>query len=312
MTSRKDAPPHLYGGQAVIEGVMIRGRNGISLAVRAPDGSIRRRKIDLPSWSRTHLRRYPGVRGLIVLAETLILGAKTLNLSARIAAGETEDQHEGRLTQAISGLTLLVSFAIGIGLFLLLPLWLSNLVENAGATAIASNIVEGVIRLVIFGVYIWGIGFIKDIRRMFGYHGAEHMTIAASEAGEPLVAEKIRNYPKEHPRCGTSFLVTVAVVSVVIFSLVPREPFWLLISSRIFLIPVIAAVSYELIRLAGVHSAQRWVRLLASPNLLAQKLTTRPPDDSMIEVAIDAMRGALEIDGNLAEEVAVQEGAAEA
>ncbi len=279
-----------------MEGVMIRGVRGVALAVRSPGGDVIRRTLPLPGWSQSRSRQLPLLRGLPILVEMLMLGFKTLNISARIAAGEDADDRGDAASQAAMGFIFLVSMAIGVGLFFLLPLYLSRLVENAGAVGILANLTEGGVRLGIFLLYLLGIGMLRDIRRVFGYHGAEHMTIAAMEAGASLDVESVRRFEKEHPRCGTSFLLTIVVVSVLVFSFVPRDPVWLLVSSRIFLLPVIAVVSYELIRLAGSRPDSSWVRVLVAPNLLLQKLTTRVPDDSMIEVAIDAMRLVLQLD----------------
>lgn len=290
--------PVLYGGQAVVEGVMIRGRDHAALAIRREDQSIVRREIDLSGWSKVKARRIPWIRGVVVLAETLTVGMKALSISAAEAAppdeetGEPEEFGKGSMA-----LMLFISLLFGIAIFFLAPLGLSRLVENAGANELTANIVEGAVRLVIFVAYIWLIGRMEDIRRVFGYHGAEHMAVAAHEAGEPLTVESVRRFPEAHPRCGTSFLMTVVVVSILLFILIPRDPLWLLIGSRIVLIPVIGAISYELIRYAGTHPGQFWVRVLGAPNLWLQELTTRPPDDSMIEVAIDAMQYALELDG---------------
>ncbi len=297
MTKNKDATSsNLYGGQAVIEGVAIRGPSGIHLSVRSPKGEIQREHISLPTWSSSYFRRIPYLRGIIVLAETLVTGFKTLSISARIAAGEEEQvANNSRLNSVASAITLIVSLILGIGLFFVLPLWLSELVAGViPINSLITNIIEGIIRLGIFVLYLLGIQLLKDVKRVFAYHGAEHMTIAAHEAQQPLTLESIRRYPKEHPRCGTAFLLTVAFVSIAVFSLVPREPFWLLVSSRIVLIPIISSISYELIRFTATHPNQPWARILNAPNILAQKLTTRVPDDSMIEVAIDAMNSTLE------------------
>ncbi len=288
----------LYGGQAVVEGVMIRGRDHAALAIRREDKTISRREIDLTGWSKLRARRIPWIRGVVVLGETLMVGMKALSISAAEAAppdeetGEPEEFGKGSMAIMLS-----ISLLFGIAIFFLAPLGLSRLIENAGANELTANIVEGAVRLVIFVGYIWLIGRMEDIRRVFGYHGAEHMTVAAHEAGEPLTVESVRRFPEAHPRCGTSFLMTVIVVSILLFILIPREPLWLLIGSRIVLIPVIGAISYELIRYAGTHPGQIWVRVIGAPNLWLQELTTRPPDDSMIEVAIEAMEYALELDG---------------
>ncbi|MDA1296941.1 MAG: DUF1385 domain-containing protein [Chloroflexi bacterium] len=288
----------LYGGQAVVEGVMIRGRDHAALSIRRDDQSIARHEIDLTSWSKVRARRIPMMRGVVVLAETLMVGMRALSISASEAAppnektGEREEFGKGSMA-----VMLLISLVAGIGIFFLLPLGLSRLAENAGANAFTANVIEGAVRLAIFVGYIWLIGRMSDIRRVFGYHGAEHMAVAAHEAGEPLTVESVRRFPEAHPRCGTSFLMTVVVVSILIFIFIPRDPVWLLVGSRIVLIPVIGAISYELIRYAGTHPTLFWVRLLGAPNLWLQNLTTRPPEDGMIEVAIDAMKYALELDG---------------
>ena len=288
----------LYGGQAVVEGVMIRGRDHAALSIRRDDQSIARHEIDLTSWSKVRARRIPMMRGVVILTETLIVGMRALSISASEAAppnektGEREEFGKGSIA-----VMLLISLVAGIGIFFLLPLGLSRLAENAGANAFTANVIEGAVRLAIFVGYIWLIGRMSDIRRVFGYHGAEHMAVAAHEAGEPLTVESVRRFPEAHPRCGTSFLMTVVVVSILIFIFIPRDPVWLLVGSRIVLIPVIGAISYELIRYAGTHPTLFWVRLLGAPNLWLQNLTTRPPEDGMIEVAIDAMKYALELDG---------------
>lgn len=277
---------------------MIRGRDHAAIAIRREDNSIVRREISLKGWSNFWLRRFPWVRGVVVLAETLVVGMKALSISAAEAAPPNEETGEpeemGRGSMAVM---LFISLVVGIGVFFLAPLGLSRLIENAGANEFTANVVEGAVRLAIFVAYIWLIGRMEDIRRVFGYHGAEHMAVAAHEAGQPLTVESVRRFPEEHPRCGTSFLMTVVVVSILIFILIPRDPVWLLVGSRIVLIPVIGAISYELIRYAGTHPGQFWVRLLGAPNLWLQELTTRPPEDAMIEVAIDAMNYALELDG---------------
>lgn len=277
---------------------MIRGRDHAALAIRRDDNSIVRREIDLTGWSRFRTRRIPWIRGVVVLAETLMVGMKALSISAAEAAPPDEETGEPEeFSKGSMALMMLISIVLGIGIFFLLPLWLSRLAENAGANDFTANIVEGAVRLAIFVGYIWLIGRMEDIKRVFGYHGAEHMTVAAHEAGEPLTVESVRRFPEAHPRCGTSFLMTVVVVSILLFIFIPRDPVWLLVGSRIVLIPVIGAISYELIRYAGTHPGQIWVRILGAPNLWLQELTTRPPDDSMIEVAIEAMNHALELDG---------------
>ena len=291
----------LYGGQAVIEGVMIRGRTQAAVTVRKASGDIVRHAIPLESWSSNKARQLPLTRGVLVLLETLIMGMKALTISANEAVEDPDDPSGEGGSQAIStgGMVAMLVFAlaIGIAVFFMIPLFASRGVESLIESAVVANIVEGLIRLVLFLGYIWLIGWMSDIKRVFGYHGAEHMVVAAHEAGAPLEVPSVRRFSTAHPRCGTAFLLTVVLVSILFFMAIPREPFWLLVTSRLVLIVPIAAISYELIRFAGTHSELAVVRWLSSPNLLLQRMTTREPDDSMIEVAIESMNYALELDG---------------
>jgi uncharacterized protein YqhQ len=195
---------------------------------------------------------------------------------------------------------LTVSLVLGIGIFFLIPVLVSRVIENAGANDFTANLVEGGIRLGLFIGYVWIIGKMNDIKRVFGYHGAEHMVVHAHEAGEPLTVESVRRFPPAHPRCGTSFLMTVVIVSIIMFMFFPRDPFWFLVVSRIVLVPVIAGISYEFIRFAGKHQGNIWIRLISSPNILLQDLTTRQPDDGMMEVAITAINYAIAMDDDRA------------
>ena len=293
-SSVRRAPRALYGGQAIIEGVMIRGARACSVAVRRADGSIHHETIPLLTWANGRLRRVPFVRGILVLVETLVIGMRAYTIGANQQikdAGEDESAEIGTLGM---GLMTAIAFIFGIALFFLLPLFISRPVE--AQSDFLANVVEGTARLVIFLVYIWAIGFMKDIKRMYGYHGAEHMTIHAHENGLPLITSEIRKFSPAHPRCGTSFLLTVIVASIILFMFIPREPLWMLIGSRIVLIPVIAALSYEFIRFTGLHSGNVMADMVGKPNLWLQKLTTAQPDDEMIEVAVSAMQTAIEID----------------
>ena len=293
----------LYGGQAVIEGVMIRGRTQAAVAVRKASGDIVRHAIPLEGWSTNKARQLPLARGVLVLLETLIMGMKALTISANEAVEDPDDpsgsNEDGSQAISTGGMIAMLVFAlaIGIAVFFMIPLFASRGVESLIESAVVANIVEGLIRLVLFLGYIWLIGWMSDIKRVFGYHGAEHMAVAAHEAGAPLDVPNVRRFSTAHPRCGTAFLLTVVLVSILLFMAIPREPFWLLVTSRLFLIPPIAAISYELIRFAGTHGDLAIVRWLSSPNLLLQRMTTRQPDDSMIEVAIEAMNYAQELDG---------------
>ena len=287
-------PTSLYGGQAVVEGVMIRGVKSCVLAVRRADGPIALHELDLVSWTGGAVRRVPLVRGVLVLIETLMVGGRAYTKAANEQLVSQSGDETAELGKFGAGAMIAVGLLFGIGLFFLVPLFASRTVE--GQSALLANIVEGGLRLGIFLVYIWIIGFLPDIKRMYGYHGAEHMTIHAHEAGLPLMHESIRRFSPAHPRCGTSFLLTVVVVSILFFILLPREPLWFLIGSRIVLIPVIAAVSYEFIRFTGTKRRFRLVRWIGMPNIWLQSLTTQQPDDDMIEVAVSAMRAALRRD----------------
>ena len=284
--------PHTYGGQAVIEGVMIRGQRNIAVACRRPDGSIAVQRQPLTPIFTGKLRRIPLVRGVIAMAETLTLGMRALSYSANVAA-EAEGEEIGKGSMA--GM-LLVSLTIAIGVFFVIPVLASDRLEGLLGSSIAANIAEGVIRLALFLGYILLIGRMNDIRRVFMYHGAEHMTVHAQERGDPLHIDYIRRYPTAHPRCGTAFLLVVMVVAIIAFIFVGREPFWWLIASRIVLVPLIAAVSYEVIRFSGRHADNPLVHLITAPSLALQSLTTRQPDDDQIEIAIAAMEHAQEAD----------------
>lgn len=284
-----------YGGQAVIEGVMIRGRRHFSLAVRRLNGEVHTESEPLSQMYTGRVRRVPLLRGMLVLIETLALGIKALNRSATMAM---EDQTGGteEVPRWLMAASLTVAFTFGIGLFFVMPLFATRSFEDAISSDLLSNLIEGIIRLAVLVAYIAGIGLLKDIRRVFAYHGAEHMTVHTHEAGLPLEVDNVRRFPTAHPRCGTAFLLTVAVVAIVVFAFVPRSNLAVLVLSRIVLIPVIAAISYEVIRFSGSHQGNPVTRLITYPGLLLQSLTTRVPDDGQIEVAIQAMDSALAAD----------------
>ena len=281
--------------------MMIRGQSHVAIAVRRPNGAVAIQRRPLSSLYTGTLRKIPLVRGVILLVETLSLGMRALSYSANVNMedpdadpdSEVESEELGR--GAVAGM-LLISFAFAITLFFLLPLFASRPFEGAFGNDILSNVAEGVIRLAVFVAYIWIIGRMPDIKRVFMYHGAEHMTVHAQERGDPLEIDAIRKYSPAHPRCGTAFLLTVMVVAIIAFVFVPREPLWWLIASRIVFIPAIAAAAYEVIRLSGRYEDNPLVKLISAPNLLLQKLTTRWPDDDQIEIAVAAMRTAIEAD----------------
>lgn len=282
---------------------MIRGRTRAALAVRRPDNSIETRELQIPAWAGGRFRTIPLVRGVLVFIETLIVGMQALTLSASLAMDEGgADEPASPLAIAI---TLAIAILVGIGLFFLLPLFASKWLESGGMSAFGANLVEGLIRLGVFVAYIFLIARLKDVRRVLAYHGAEHMAVAAHEAGASLDIQSVRRFPRAHPRCGTAFLLTVMVVSIVFFMFVPREPLPLVVASRILLVPLIAAVSYEIIRYAGRHPKNTWVRVITAPNLLLQELTTRDPDDAQIEVAITALNAAIAQDESAEAETAV-------
>ena len=274
-----------YGGQAVIEGVMIRGPRHLAVAVRGPDGSIVRRVETLTGVYTGRVRRIPIVRGGVVLFETLALGVRALMWSTNIAAGH--DGEEISKTQIIVSLAVTMAFVAAIFFMgpVLLTSWLGHVVGN-GYVEVAA---EGVLRLVMLVGYIWLIGLMPDIQRVFAYHGAEHRAIHAYEAGRALTPEAVREYPNAHPRCGTAFLLTVMVISLVVFVALGTPPIWLRLVERVVLIPVIAALAYEVLRLGQRFGNRGIFGLIYRPNLWLQALTTRDPDDAQIEVAIAAL-----------------------
>jgi uncharacterized protein YqhQ len=278
-----------YGGQAVIEGVMMRGPNSVAVAVRSGDEIVVDRK-EYTSWADTSpwLRffKLPLVRGTVVLFESMVMGINALNQSASLALGEDEGE-------SLSGWDVFLAVALalvaGIALFILLPAWLGHLTRLWGLNVLGQNIVEGVVRLGIFLGYLLGIRCFKDIRRVFQYHGAEHKTINAFEEGADLTVAEVAKRSRMHPSCGTSFLLVVLVISIIIFALVGNGPWWYRFGSRIVLLPVIAGLGYEVIRYARLNR-HSLCSLLIVPGLWLQNLTTGEPDDGMLEVAISAFR----------------------
>ena len=280
-------PSTSYGGQAVIEGVMMRGAQVMAVAVRSPSGAIVSRDERLGGVYTNAARRVPLIRGITILAETVALGTGALTWSAAIAAGQTEEDGQPKRMSVIEWLFVLGTMGFAIGAFFVGPVIVTSPLDGRWP-AWAVIALEGGIRMGLLLGYVWGIGRTEGVRRVFQYHGAEHMTIAAFEDGRELTMPAIRRYPKEHPRCGTSFLLTVALVSIVVFAFAGREPLWWRFASRLVLVPLVAAVSYEVIRFAGAH--QRWpvIRWLFAGNIALQYLTTRPPDDEHIQVAVAA------------------------
>jgi uncharacterized protein YqhQ len=283
-----------YGGQAVIDGVMIRGKEGVAISVRQPDGQLNVVKQPLASIYKGRLRETPLIRGIIALIETLVLGTQSLLHSAQVAA--TEEVGEKIPTAVLWG-TVAASLALGVALFFMVPLFATRyLIDPYIESALLSSIFEGLIRIGIFIAYLKLMSLIPDIRKVFAYHGAEHKTVNAYEAGVPLDVESVKMYSTAHARCGTAFLFIVLVVAIFVFALVGQPSLWIRILSRIALIPVIAVISYEIMKFGASHSKNPVVRVLLAPGLLLQTMTTREPDDSQIEAAISALNEVIEID----------------
>jgi uncharacterized protein YqhQ len=294
-----------YGGQAVIEGVMMRGQQISAIAVRNPEGAIVIHEQPLnKSLYRGRIQKTPFVRGLVGLWDALGLGTRALMWSADVALGEEEDVN---FNGPIGFATVAFALLIGIGLFFLLPTSAATGLQrllNLDHAPFLVNLMEGMIQLSILITYIWLIGRMPDVKRLFSYHGAEHKTINAYEAGADLTPEVVAKYPIEHPRCGTAFLLTVVFVGVMTFSLLGRPPFHFLILSRIVLIPVIAGIAYELLRYTARNIDKPIVRAIVTPNLALQHLTTREPDLDMIEVAITSFKRVLLSENAISEEEA--------
>lgn len=274
------------GGQAVIEGVMMRGKTHVAVAVRQPDGEISVDVRPVNSISdRYPILKKPFLRGVVSLVESLVMGMKALAYSAQVSGDEDE-----KLDSKEMALTIAVSAGLAILLFIVIPTWSMRFLTGITQDHMALNLAEGVLRMAIFLAYIAAISSMNDIQRVFQYHGAEHKTIYTYEAGLPLKVENVRPFSTLHPRCGTNFLMIVMLISMFIFTFLGWPSLLERIASRIILMPVIAGVSYELIRYAGAHTDNLLVRIAITPGLLLQKLTTRQPDDSQIEVAIASLK----------------------
>jgi uncharacterized protein YqhQ len=307
LQSRRDAP---VGGQAVLEGVMMRGVSTWAVAVRKPAsdqiadgrvmprGEVPRGPIDvvsepLVSWVRRHrLLRLPVVRGVVALGESLKIGFKALGISASAQADE-HDEEIGRGTWAG---TVAVSIVFAIGLFFLVPVGIASLLKPELHPALVFVLVEKLIRIAIFLGYLWLISRMKELQRVFEYHGAEHKTISCFEAGLPLTPENAKRFSRLHPRCGTSFLLIVMVVAIVVFAPLGTPAWYILFPSRVVGIPLVAGLAFELIKLFGKHRDKRWAQILMAPGMQLQKLTTREPDLTQLEVAIVALQAVLAVE----------------
>lgn len=300
----------LVGGQAVLEGVLMRIPTAYAVAVRTPKGEIRVKKELLPETARGRFGNLPVVRGSVILFKALMLGIQALNYSAEVAMEEEAAEgaapgpaeakpKDPKATFALA-MTVVFSIAMGVALFFYLPLLLTQWAGHYWPFARGTfgfNLVDGAIRVVVFLLYILGISLLKDIRRVFAYHGSEHKVVHTWEAEEALEVENARKFSVLHPRCGTSFLLFVMVVSILVFSLVPHSaPFWMKAASRLVFLPLIAGISYEMIRLTAKFPCAWWSKPLLLPGLALQRLTTREPDDSMLEVALHALKEALDLD----------------
>jgi len=276
-----------YGGQAVIEGVLMRGQKAYAIAMRDPDGKIVLHQEKLANVYRSRITKIPFLRGIIMLWDALGLGMHALTISANTQTGEDE-QLEGWPLY----LTIVISLTLGIGLFFLLPAGVGSLAEHyLGWNVWWNNLLEGFVRLLLLVGYIWAIGFMPDIKRLFAYHGAEHKTINAYEAGAELTPESVANFPLEHARCGTAFMLTLVLLSILVFTALGPLPLFWRLASRVLLIPVLAGVAVEYIRWTANHLDSKIVRWMIKPNLALQSLTTREPDLQMLEVAIQSFQG---------------------
>jgi uncharacterized protein YqhQ len=281
-----------YGGQAVMEGVMMRGRKAMVTAVRRPGGDLVMDTQSLSGIYTGRVRQTPFVRGVIILIESLVLGMKSLFFSANVSLEEEKAEISGWTVWLMVG----VSVSLAVALFFLAPTFLARLITQGTDSSLMFNLVESFIRIALFVAYLWLVSYLPDIKRVFAYHGAEHKAVNAYEAGVPLEVEAARPYSTAHVRCSTSFLFVVMIIAILVFLLVGLPSFWMIVLSRIVLVPVIAAISYELIFFGNKHTDKAIVRALLTPGLWMQKLTTRKPDDRQLEVALAALRKVVELD----------------
>jgi len=271
---------------------MMRGRKTMVTAVRRPSGGLALDIQPLPTIYTSRLRRTPLIRGIVVLIEAMVLGIKSLLYSANVSLEDEEEKISGGLVWAL----VIVSLAFAIALFFMAPLFLTKLLDPYINSSLVFHLIEGFIRLGIFIAYLKLMTLVPDIKRVFAYHGAEHKTVNAYEAGVPLEVEAVKEYDTAHVRCGTSFLFAVLVIAIIVFALVGRPAVWLMVLSRILLIPVIAALGYEFIYFGANHIKNGFVRAILAPGLWLQTLTTREPDDSQLDVALAALRKVVEVD----------------
>ena len=270
----------------------MRGQKAAVTAVRRPDGELAMDIQPLAAIYSGWMRRTPLLRGIIVLIEAIVLGIRSLLFSANVSLEEEEEELSKKSIWAM----LTIALALAVGLFFIAPLFLTKLANPLIPNSLLFHIIEGIIRLAFFIAYLWAISLLPDIKRVFAYHGAEHKTVNAYEAGVPLEVETIRKYDKAHLRCGTSFLFIVLVIAIVVFAIIGRQELWIMLLTRVLLIPVIAGFSYEVTYFGARHAKNSLVRAVLAPGLLLQSLTTGEPDDRQLEVAISALQKAVEID----------------
>lgn len=282
-----------YGGMAVIEGVMMRGKEKVAVAVRKPDGTIELEQENIKdSAGRFPFLKWPFIRGTFVLIDSMVLGIKMLNKSANMSMGEEEE--EISLAEMIG--TGLLAFLLAVVLFVILPTAIVHYTSDLLGGVLLQNLVEGIIRVGFFLLYVYAISKMDEIDRVFMYHGAEHKAIFTMEAGEELTVENSRKFTTLHPRCGTSFLLTVMVISILVFALLGEGTLFYRVWSRIAVLPIVAGIGYEFIKFSGNYYNDRWARILIAPGLWLQKLTTREPDDDQLEVAFAALKAVLPVE----------------
>ena len=291
LVAKRDAP---VGGQAVLEGVMMRGVSTWAVAVRRPDGEVEVRSEPLVPWASRHrLWRVPVIRGVVALGESMKIGFRALAISANAQLEEDEDGEKEEIGGWAWGLTIVFSLLLAIGLFFVVPVGATSLIKDQLGSAFLFWLVEGVLRTAIFIGYIVAISRLRDLRRVFEYHGAEHKTISCYEADDELIPSRAKLYSRLHPRCGTSFLLIVMVLAIFVFAPIGLPAWYWLLASRILGIPLIAGLSYEVIKWAGKNRRKRWVRAVMWPGLMLQNLTTREPDEEQLAVAIVALEAVL-------------------
>src|SRR4051812_20442576 len=286
----RDAP---VGGQAVLEGVMMRGVSTWAVAVRKPEGEIDVQSFPLVSWTKRHRAlRWPIIRGVVALVESLSIGFKALGISANAQLGEDEED----ISSGVWAGTIVAALALAIGLFFVVPVGLTSIFKDKLGSAFLFWLVEGVLRTSIFLGYLWMLSRLRDLRRVFEYHGAEHKTISCFEAGEPLTPENAQKYSRLHPRCGTSFLLIVMIVAIFVFAPLGLPAWYWLVASRILGVPLIAGLSLGVTRGGGKNRRKRWVRAIMWPGMQLQKLTTREPDLSQLAVAVASLEAVLAVE----------------